>query len=105
VQLMVADVDENGRALGTSTNFALCGPVRAMGESDDSMNRLATKAGRASLPASPRAAAYARPSWQCFATCGNPASDRARRSPLPRLLAFLHGSLYALSVYFPPANL
>ncbi|CAE6503247.1 unnamed protein product, partial [Rhizoctonia solani] len=45
VQISVADVDANGKALGTSTMFALCGPVRAMGESDDSLNRLATTAG------------------------------------------------------------
>jgi hypothetical protein len=70
-----------------------------MGEGDDSMNRLATKAGRASFLASPRIVAYARPSCQCFATCGNLASNRARRSSLAGLLAFLHGSLYAISVY------
>ncbi|KAJ7490330.1 ribosomal protein S21e [Mycena galericulata] len=35
----------NGRALNTSTTFALCGQVRSQGESDDSLNRLATKAG------------------------------------------------------------
>ncbi|TFY81710.1 hypothetical protein EWM64_g2310 [Hericium alpestre] len=45
VQISVADVDANGRALSTSTSFALSGPVRAMGEGDDSINRLATKAG------------------------------------------------------------
>ncbi|EPQ58177.1 RabGAP/TBC, partial [Gloeophyllum trabeum ATCC 11539] len=45
VQFSVADVDANGRALSTSTSFALCGQVRAMGESDDSINRLATQAG------------------------------------------------------------
>ncbi|TCD68897.1 GTPase activating protein [Steccherinum ochraceum] len=45
VQLSVADVDANGRALSTSTSFALSGQVRAQGESDDSLNRLATKAG------------------------------------------------------------
>ncbi|KAI0341563.1 ribosomal protein S21e [Trametopsis cervina] len=45
VQIAVADVDENGRALNTSTTFALSGRVRADGESDDSLNRLATKAG------------------------------------------------------------
>ena len=47
VQIAVADVDANGRALSTYTSFALSGQVRAMGESDDSLNRLATKAGRA----------------------------------------------------------
>ena len=46
MQISVADVDANGRALGTSTSFALCGQVRSQGESDDSLNRLATKEGR-----------------------------------------------------------
>ncbi|KAG8803169.1 40S ribosomal protein S21 [Serendipita sp. 398] len=45
VQISVADVDSEGKALSTSTTFALCGQVRADGESDDSINRLATKAG------------------------------------------------------------
>lgn len=49
MQITIADVDQDGRALPTGTTFALCGPVRAMGESDDSLNRLATKAGRAYL--------------------------------------------------------
>ncbi|KAJ8520411.1 hypothetical protein ONZ45_g2766 [Pleurotus djamor] len=53
VQINVVDVDANGRALGTSTTFALCGQVRSQGESDDSLNRLATKAGQSSVePAS-----------------------------------------------------
>lgn len=47
MQISIADVDANGRALGTSTTFALCGQVRSQGESDDSLNRLATRAGRA----------------------------------------------------------
>jgi len=46
VQISIADVDANGRAQNTSTTFALCGQVRSQGESDDSVNRLATKAGR-----------------------------------------------------------
>ncbi|KAG2114570.1 ribosomal protein S21e [Suillus discolor] len=45
VQINVADVDSNGRALNTYTSFALCGQVRSQGESDDSVNRLATRAG------------------------------------------------------------
>jgi len=45
VQVVIADVDANGRALTTSTSFALSGQVRAQGEGDDSLNRLATKAG------------------------------------------------------------
>ena len=48
MQINVVDVDADGRALGTSTTFALSGQVRAMGESDDSLNRLCTKAGRMS---------------------------------------------------------
>lgn len=50
VQISVVDVDSNGRALNTTTSFALCGQVRADGESDDSLNRLATKAGRTYYP-------------------------------------------------------
>lgn len=46
MQIVIADVDGNGRAQSTSTSFALCGQVRAQGEGDDSLNRLATKAGR-----------------------------------------------------------
>jgi len=45
IQISVADVDANGVAQSTSTSFAISGQVRAMGESDDSLNRLATKAG------------------------------------------------------------
>ncbi|TFK76504.1 ribosomal protein S21e, partial [Pluteus cervinus] len=45
VQINIADVDSNGRALSTSTTFVLCGQVRSQGESDDSTNRLATRAG------------------------------------------------------------
>jgi Ribosomal protein S21e len=45
VQVVIADVDANGRALPSSTSFALSGQVRAQGEGDDSLNRLATKSG------------------------------------------------------------
>ena len=45
MQIMIADVDANGRALSTSTSFALSGQVRSQGEGDDSLNRLATQAG------------------------------------------------------------
>ncbi|KAF5123963.1 40S ribosomal protein S21 [Metarhizium anisopliae] len=46
VQISIAKVDENGRAIsGESHVYALCGFVRAMGESDDSMNRLAQRDG------------------------------------------------------------
>ncbi|BFZ64763.1 40S ribosomal protein S21 [Saitoella coloradoensis] len=46
VQINVADVDESGRAIhGSNTTYALCGFVRGKGESDDSLNRLATRDG------------------------------------------------------------
>ncbi len=45
MQIVIADVDANGRALSTCTSFALSGQVRAQGEGDDSLNRLATRAG------------------------------------------------------------
>jgi len=45
IQLSVVDVDADGKALSTSTTFALCGQVRSQGEGDDSINRLATKDG------------------------------------------------------------
>lgn len=45
VQITIADVDEEGKITSTGTSFALCGQVRANGESDDSINRLATNAG------------------------------------------------------------
>ncbi|KAI1338709.1 ribosomal protein S21e [Xylariaceae sp. FL0016] len=46
VQISIAKVDESGRQIpGENQVFALCGFVRAMGESDDAMNRLAQKEG------------------------------------------------------------
>ncbi|KDN36663.1 putative 40s ribosomal protein s21 [Tilletiaria anomala UBC 951] len=46
VQIAVADVDAEGRAIpGSNTIFALSGFVRRSGESDDSLNRLATQEG------------------------------------------------------------
>ncbi|PHH87020.1 hypothetical protein CDD83_9414 [Cordyceps sp. RAO-2017] len=46
VQISVAQVDENGRVIpGDNVVYALCGFVRAMGESDDAMNRLAQRDG------------------------------------------------------------
>ncbi|TPX39156.1 hypothetical protein SeLEV6574_g07404 [Synchytrium endobioticum] len=42
VQINIGDVDAQGRLTGTSKSYALCGFVRSMGESDDSLNRLAT---------------------------------------------------------------
>ncbi|KAJ1960418.1 40S ribosomal protein S21 [Dipsacomyces acuminosporus] len=45
VQINIADVDESGRLTGTNKTFAICGYVRSKGESDDSINRLATQDG------------------------------------------------------------
>ncbi|TKA66619.1 hypothetical protein B0A49_07611 [Cryomyces minteri] len=45
VQISVGKVDENGRYTGENQTYALCGFVRAMGESDDSLNRLSQKDG------------------------------------------------------------
>ena len=45
VQISIGKVDENGRYTGENQVYALCGFVRAMGESDDSLNRLAQKDG------------------------------------------------------------
>lgn len=46
MQISIAKVDENGRAVpGENHVYALCGFVRAMGESDDAVNRLAQRDG------------------------------------------------------------
>lgn len=45
MQLSVGKVDENGRYTGENQVYALCGFVRAMGEGDDCVNRLAQKDG------------------------------------------------------------
>ncbi|KAK1148959.1 hypothetical protein N8T08_007634 [Aspergillus melleus] len=45
VQLSVGKVDENGRYTGENNTYALCGFIRARGESDDSFNRLAQRDG------------------------------------------------------------
>ncbi|CAG8000602.1 unnamed protein product [Penicillium nalgiovense] len=45
VQLSVGKVDENGRYTGENQTYALCGFIRARGESDDSFNRLAQRDG------------------------------------------------------------
>jgi small subunit ribosomal protein S21e len=45
VQINIGDVDENGTYTGAFTTYALCGFVRSSGESDDSLNRLATRDG------------------------------------------------------------
>lgn len=49
IQLQVADVDAEGKAIkGQATTIAICGKIRAQGDSDDSINRIATKEGRES---------------------------------------------------------
>ncbi|KAI1261401.1 ribosomal protein S21e [Xylariaceae sp. FL1019] len=46
VQISVAKLDENGRQIpGENHVYALCGFVRAMGESDDAFNRITQKDG------------------------------------------------------------
>ncbi len=46
VQINVGDVDEQGRYVGTFQTYAFSGKIRSQGESDDSLNRLATADGR-----------------------------------------------------------
>ena len=45
MQLSVGKVDESGRYTGDNQVYALCGFVRAMGEGDDALNRLAQRDG------------------------------------------------------------
>jgi small subunit ribosomal protein S21e len=45
VQINVGEVDAAGRLTGQSKAYALSGFVRALGEADDSVNRLATQDG------------------------------------------------------------
>ncbi|TPX35365.1 Ste24 endopeptidase [Synchytrium microbalum] len=45
VQINIGDVDASGRLTGTAKTYAVCGFIRSMGESDDSINRLATTDG------------------------------------------------------------
>merc|ERR1712105_3447 len=45
VQIAIVDVDESGRALTTNKMYTICGEIRRMGESDDSLNRLAIRDG------------------------------------------------------------
>ncbi|WVQ85082.1 hypothetical protein IAT38_007246 [Cryptococcus sp. DSM 104549] len=46
IQLQIADVDAEGKAIkGSATTIAIAGKIRAQGDSDDSINRIATKAG------------------------------------------------------------
>merc|ERR1711875_7609 len=46
VQINVADVDETtGRMTGSNKTYAICGKIRQMGESDDSLVRLTKRDG------------------------------------------------------------
>ncbi|KXN65497.1 40S ribosomal protein S21 [Conidiobolus coronatus NRRL 28638] len=45
VQIVIPNVDENGVITSESVTYALSGFVRAQGEADDSLNRLATEDG------------------------------------------------------------
>ncbi|KAJ2160802.1 40S ribosomal protein S21 [Coemansia sp. RSA 552] len=45
IQINIADVDEEGHLTGTTKTYAISGMVRSRAESDDSLNRLATKDG------------------------------------------------------------
>jgi hypothetical protein len=76
VQISIADVDANGRAMNTSTTFALCGQVRSQGESDDSVNRLATKAGCKFYTHSFWSVAVECTLHQCSGTYGRTKNDR-----------------------------
>ncbi|KAG8907411.1 GTPase activating protein [Tulasnella sp. 403] len=58
VQIAICDVDAEGKMESTCTNFALCGNVRAAGEADDSLNRLATRAGPIVTNAAARSSPY-----------------------------------------------
>ncbi|OQV14618.1 putative 40S ribosomal protein S21 [Hypsibius exemplaris] len=41
VQINLVELDNEGKATGSIKGYAICGEVRRMGESDDSINRLA----------------------------------------------------------------
>lgn len=45
IQIEIADVDENGKAMKSSTTFCISGRVRRFGESDACMNRLMKEKG------------------------------------------------------------
>ncbi|CAG8656106.1 2085_t:CDS:2 [Acaulospora morrowiae] len=45
VQINIGEVDDKGQYNGNYKTYALCGFVRRSGESDDSLNRLATEDG------------------------------------------------------------
>ena len=69
VQISVANVDENGRMIrNSSTHFPLSGFVRAQGEGDDSLNRLATKEGCEYLHREREHRGSERRNWQSVST-------------------------------------
>ncbi|XP_065340051.1 small ribosomal subunit protein eS21 [Cloeon dipterum] len=45
IQITICDVDANGRMASTNKQYAICGAIRRMGESDDCIGRLAKKDG------------------------------------------------------------
>ncbi|XP_076441425.1 small ribosomal subunit protein eS21-like [Babylonia areolata] len=46
IQINIAEVDETtGRMTGGNKTYAICGAIRRMGESDDSLSRLAKRDG------------------------------------------------------------
>lgn len=45
VQISIADVDENGKAVGSNQTFNISGKVRAKGQSDACLNRLFNEKG------------------------------------------------------------
>jgi len=48
IQINFSDVDpQTGRMLGSTQTFAICGAIRRMGQSDDSIYRLARENGLA----------------------------------------------------------
>merc|ERR1712019_73473 len=48
IQINFCDVDpQTGRMLGSNQTFAICGAIRRMGQSDDSLYRLARESGLA----------------------------------------------------------
>lgn len=45
IQINVAEINDKGVMTGHNRTYALCGFIRAMGESDDAINRLTAKDG------------------------------------------------------------
>lgn len=45
IGLALAELDEQGQLTGTSKTLNICGEIRRMGESDDSINRLSRELG------------------------------------------------------------